>query len=365
MAYSIAITAATAGQTIVAVPFPYRDEVDVHLIVDDIEIHTYSWPTSSTLEVETPFVGGEVVKVQRLTPAAQALVSFGPGAITSKLLNTQIRQLLYINQEALDRVVEVVVDPEVIQDYMDNVVTPVIEQKVEDVVNDLVDVVPRVEALETGQADLNTAVTGNTTAIGQKAALAQVVRHDTAQSLSSGQQTQAKTNIGVVEPSTYVANATNRDTPLSTDFVYGLAQSGNPIKTGWTNFKAFLKSYFDGLYATISHTHTFASITSKPTTKAGYGITDVATIPANSSLVVGSCVLAGLVNSGSVANNATIAGSSLRRVAVRRDNDVGNSGVVQLSTATLPGTWRNVSGENITFGGSGISTIGGEFVRTA
>jgi hypothetical protein len=32
-----------------------------------------------------------------------------------------------------------------------------------------------------------------------------------------------------------------------------------------------------GLYASITHTHTFASLTSKPTTLAGYGITDAAT----------------------------------------------------------------------------------------
>ena len=42
-----------------------------------------------------------------------------------------------------------------------------------------------------------------------------------------------------------------------------------------TNFTtAFGWGDHSGLYATVSHTHTFASLTSKPTTIAGYGITD-------------------------------------------------------------------------------------------
>lgn len=84
-----------------------------------------------------------------------------------------------------------------------------------------------------------------------------------------------KTQIG-----TYIIglfNTTVDTTPLDADRLWtgDSTASFNPIYTTWTNVKVFLKTYFDTLYAAASHTHTFASLTSKPTTVAGYGITNV------------------------------------------------------------------------------------------
>lgn len=45
-----------------------------------------------------------------------------------------------------------------------------------------------------------------------------------------------------------------------------------PMSALW----AYIKSKCESLFAAISHTHTFASLTSKPTTLSGYGITDAA-----------------------------------------------------------------------------------------
>lgn len=58
----------------------------------------------------------------------------------------------------------------------------------------------------------------------------------------------------------------------------GLNVNGVIYSSGYGNSTEWYASYtwgnHAGLYASISHTHTFASITSKPTTIAGYGITD-------------------------------------------------------------------------------------------
>lgn len=102
MPYSYAVTTASPGQNTVAVPFPYRAEADVSLEVDGVEVTAFTWSTASLLSLTVPLVGGEVVLVQRVTPAANPVVTFAPGTITAKDLNTMSLQLLYINQEAQD-----------------------------------------------------------------------------------------------------------------------------------------------------------------------------------------------------------------------------------------------------------------------
>lgn len=53
------------------------------------------------------------------------------------------------------------------------------------------------------------------------------------------------------------------------------SESSNALgRTLLSSLKAWSKAYTDTLYAPIVHSHTFASLTSKPTTLSGYGITD-------------------------------------------------------------------------------------------
>lgn len=73
------------------------------------------------------------------------------------------------------------------------------------------------------------------------------------------------------------------------DGLYYRGANGSDISLGtwykvasedWVRAQGYLTSLpahnHDGVYAPINHTHTFASLTSKPTTLAGYGITDAA-----------------------------------------------------------------------------------------
>jgi hypothetical protein len=56
--------------------------------------------------------------------------------------------------------------------------------------------------------------------------------------------------------------------------IFNSASSSIFSRITWSNFKATLKTYLDTLYSAVGHVHTFASLTSKPTDLAGYGITD-------------------------------------------------------------------------------------------
>ena len=73
-----------------------------------------------------------------------------------------------------------------------------------------------------------------------------------------------------------IDGASGKTTPVDADTMPLIDSAASNVlkKVTWANIKATLKTYFDTLYATVSHTHAFSSLTSKPTTLSGYGITD-------------------------------------------------------------------------------------------
>lgn len=79
--------------------------------------------------------------------------------------------------------------------------------------------------------------------------------------------------------------ATGKTTPVDADEVALVDSAASNVakKVTWANVKATLKTYFDTLYATVSHTHAFSALTSKPTTLSGYGITDALASASNLS----------------------------------------------------------------------------------
>lgn len=104
MAYSYNLTIASPGQSVVPITVPYIAKQHCYVEVNGVEIPyaTLTWLSASTVQLPAPLVGGESVKAGRRTPSASAQVTFSPGNITSKMLNDQTLQLLYLTQESLD-----------------------------------------------------------------------------------------------------------------------------------------------------------------------------------------------------------------------------------------------------------------------
>lgn len=131
---------------------------------------------------------------------------------------------------------------------------------------------------------------------------------------------------------------TNKVTPVDADVVATAdsAASFAPKYSTWTQIKAFLKTYFDTLYAVVGHTHTFASLTSKPTTISGYGITD---FEANSDAAiaganvgdVGTYAIATYNVQTDLAPGTIVAGSSLK---------FANTGGDTTVSPAMTGNWR-------------------------
>lgn len=116
------------------------------------------------------------------------------------------------------------------------------------------------------------------------------------------------------------------------------------------------------VYAATGHTHSFASITSKPTTLAGYGISDAAALAhVHAAADVTSGVLAvarGGTGTGTATNNAVLVGDG---------SAWGASVIPSCSNGTTDKLLYNNSTRTFTCGsdqtgagGSGITTLGGQ-----
>lgn len=120
------------------------------------------------------------------------------------------------------------------------------------------------------------AVLGRAPGAGQAAAT-EVPMGATGQAiLAAANQAAAQAAVGADATQATILAAATKATPVDADSVPLIdSAAGNALKrVTWAQIKATLKAYFDTLYSVVGHTHTFASLTGKPTTIAGYGITD-------------------------------------------------------------------------------------------
>jgi len=85
-----------------SVPFQYLKATDVKVYVDGVDT-TFSWLTTSSLQVTTAPPVSSVVVVKRSTDKATKLVDYNNGSILDEVaLDTQTDQLMYIAQENAD-----------------------------------------------------------------------------------------------------------------------------------------------------------------------------------------------------------------------------------------------------------------------
>lgn len=104
MAYSYAIYEANGTTNTYSVPFPFISKRHVKVFVDGVEV-PYTWQGTSfvVLDPQPPF--GSLVTIKRETPKDKAQVDYTDGSIlTASDLDTQTLQLLFVVQEAYDRV---------------------------------------------------------------------------------------------------------------------------------------------------------------------------------------------------------------------------------------------------------------------
>lgn len=106
MANSEVTTVASGSTDIVSVPFLYLSQADVHVSLDEEEVSQdlLTFATPSTIQLPSTPASGVVIRVWRVTPNTAPLVTFqGTASLAARDLNTIIKQVFYICQEALDR----------------------------------------------------------------------------------------------------------------------------------------------------------------------------------------------------------------------------------------------------------------------
>ena len=108
---------------------------------------------------------------------------------------------------------------------------------------------------------------------------ARAVRYDIAQDLTDEEKARARANIGAGtgdgsgsgDVGSAFHSATAKTTPVDADTMPLIDSTASNVlkKVTWANIKATLKSYFDTLYAAISHTHSIANVTGLQTALDG------------------------------------------------------------------------------------------------
>jgi hypothetical protein len=128
----------------------------------------------------------------------------------------------------------------------------------------------------------------------------------------------------------------------------------------WTNIynrlsEKLTQGTADGLYSALGHTHTFASLTSKPTDLAGYGITDAYPLSGNpSNFLTGnqSITLSGDISgSGTTAITTTIGAAKVTNTMLAGSIDLTSkvTGLLPDGNISSASTW-NAKESALTFG---------------
>lgn len=101
MAFSYQRETAKAGQTDFTVRFEFFDRQDVRLFVDGTLNDKFYWISDYSIRMDTPFNGGEQIRIQRITDMERLRVIFHEGApFLRENLDEVHTQLLYIIQES-------------------------------------------------------------------------------------------------------------------------------------------------------------------------------------------------------------------------------------------------------------------------
>ena len=101
MAFSYQRETAKAGQTDFTVRFEFFDRQDVRLFVNGTLNDKFYWISDYSIRMDTPFNGGEQIRIQRITDMERLRVIFHEGApFLRENLDEVHTQLLYIIQES-------------------------------------------------------------------------------------------------------------------------------------------------------------------------------------------------------------------------------------------------------------------------
>ncbi|RWO57061.1 phage tail fiber protein [Mesorhizobium sp.] len=290
MAYSPNLTTGNGSLTDFAVTFPYLRQAHVYAKVNGV-IVSKTWVNSGMVRVSPAPAFGVSVEIYRDTPAVPLATLQDNKPIPAATYNDLVKQALYFAEEQAYLTAKGTADDRVataadrVQTGLDRAATAA--DRVQTGLDKAATAADRVQTgldrdAAAASAAAAEAAAGSTTPVAQQTHAAtskatpvdadEIPMADSAASFGIKKLTWANLKAGVLA----YFNGSNKVTPVDADRVWvGDSTSSNtPKYTTLTQLKAFLKTYWDTLYAPISHTHPFSTITDKPTTLAGYGITD-------------------------------------------------------------------------------------------
>jgi hypothetical protein len=105
MSYAREEYTATTSQTDFTISFPYLDEGDIKVYVDEVlktVTDDYTIVTSTIVRFISPMLGAEDIVIKRSTSQAARLVTYTAGPLLTTDLNTDSIQAFYMAQEAVD-----------------------------------------------------------------------------------------------------------------------------------------------------------------------------------------------------------------------------------------------------------------------